>query len=173
MPARDAVRELTAQGLLVQNNRTVRVGPLRARDIIEMHEIDALMHGLAAQQAADRATASDAAILRDFNDRLRDAFDTGNPALATELNWRFHRTINAAGASPRLFAMLRMTNTPREYVDETLARNEEILAEHGAIVDAIAANDALGARDAAYRHIRSAADDIIVHLRKLQILDED
>lgn len=172
MPARDAIRELLAQGVLTQDGRVVRVAPLTVEDIDEIYELDGFLHGIAARRAARVATPELVADLRTLCAQLEDALTTQDSDRATTLNWEFHRRVNHAGASARLRSLLRMMNTPRGYISEVLHHSETVIKQHALIVDCIERGDAEGAERAASEHIRAAAQDVIAHLKTLHVIED-
>jgi DNA-binding GntR family transcriptional regulator len=173
MPARDAIRQLLAQGVLTQDGRVVRVAPLTVDDIDEIYELDGVLHGIAARRAARMRTPELVADLRALCAQLDDALQAQDADQATSLNWEFHRRVNHAGASARLRSLLRMMNTPRGYISEVLHHSDTVIKEHALIVDCIERGDAAGAERAASDHIRAAAHDVIEHLKMLHVIEDD
>lgn len=171
MPARDALRQLTEQGLLHQQGRVVRVTALTIADIEEFFDLDGALHGIAARRAAHVCTPELAAALRQTCDDLEKALNDEDADRATALNWEFHRQINNAGASLRLRSWLRFMNTPREYISEVLHHKETIIVEHEKILECVVAGDAEGAARAAADHVRAAAGDLIEHLKALHVIE--
>src|SRR2546429_9839412 len=67
MPVREALRRLTAEGLLVMPpNRGAIVRELSESEVIEVFEMRAVLEGLAAAMAARRCTQADVDDLQDL-----------------------------------------------------------------------------------------------------------
>jgi DNA-binding GntR family transcriptional regulator len=171
MPARDALRQLLAEGLLRQDGRLVRVAVLTETDVRQMFEIDAFLHGLAAQGAANNDRPEFRRKLGELEKQVTDRLCSGDLAGAAETNWEFHRLINHHGASQHLRSVLRFISTPREHISEAVADWETIQQQHSEIVKAILAGDGAAARTAAYYHVVASVDDRIRHLRSLEIIE--
>jgi DNA-binding GntR family transcriptional regulator len=170
MPARDALRQLLTEGFLRQDGRIVRVAVMTEADIREMVELDAFMHGLAAQGAAHCDSDDFRAELKRLEHEVDGKLSSGDMAGASELNWQFHRHINHFGASQHLRSVLRFISTPREHIAEAGPDAKGITREHASIVKAIVTGDGTAAREAAYAHVVASIEDRIRHLRSLGIL---
>jgi GntR family transcriptional regulator, rspAB operon transcriptional repressor len=163
-PVRAALARLQQEGLVETTRSTrsgrVRVAPLTAADMRELFLMVGALDGVAARLAAELPEARRQAVVRDaeeINARLRvlSATDASDIRAAQDLDVRFHRCYEQAGAGPRLLAKLAALHARRErYVrvyTEALVHTHSVresLGEHGAIVEAIARGDA----DAAERH---------------------
>ncbi len=170
MPARDAMRQLLAEGFLRQDGRVVRVASLSEADVREMIEIDAVLHGLAARGAAANSDPGFHAELADLERAFRADVIAGDLAAAASSNWQLHRLINRNGASQHLRSVLRFISTPREHLAEATGDLEQLVVEHSAIVKAILEGRAADAQAAAYAHVMRSIDDRVNHLRSIDAI---
>lgn len=157
-PVREAFRKLELEGLVSQTGRrTLVVTQVSAQDMREVFEIRAALEGLAAGMAAEHATQRHLTRFRSIIGEMERCVEAGDLKGFGRLNDRFNETLYEAAGSARLSQMLESL---REYVSrlalagyDVPGRPREALAEHAAIVAAIEARDADGARQAAGRHI--------------------
>ncbi len=140
MPVRDALRQLTHEGLLQQQGHQRVVVPLGGEDLEEVNTLVAVLHGWAAGRAA--AMASDAE-LADL-DRIYEAeLETDDPYTFGRLAMELHRRINYLAHSPRLIRTLVafQQTAPRTmpfYVPDQMTASRH---QHGEIIEAIRARD--------------------------------
>jgi DNA-binding GntR family transcriptional regulator len=105
MPARDAVKMLLAEGLVVQEgSKTIVVAPANREDFAEIMELRALLEPRALALSIPRMTAEDLAAVRAV---MALSGTTDNPRQMAENHWRFHRVLYRRAARPRLLAMIR------------------------------------------------------------------
>ena len=179
-PVREALRKLQATGLVeVQPRRGALVRGVSTRDIREAYEVRAELEGLAAELAAAR--------IRDRElQRLRDAQALFRQSVASLLAWRdrrpaddlppdayaewnrgndlFHLAIQSVAGNARLSAMLADLHRsfPRDLTWLVLGENARLLdenvAQHEAILDAIARHDSKAARRRMVEHVRRAGE---------------
>jgi GntR family transcriptional repressor for pyruvate dehydrogenase complex len=127
----------------------------------DLLELRALIEADCAALAAERHTAADLERLRAASDAMRDAVAKGGLGLAEDI--RFHDVLAEAAHNPALrrFAAfvgrhareaMQLARLSRLREQNRLA---EIEAEHGAIIAAVAARDAVAARAAVQHHIAS------------------
>ncbi len=111
-PVREAVMQLVRErALLLQSNRALTVPRLSTAQYLELRRIRLELEGLAAEEAAERATAEDIATLETLHAALlaaeAGAEDMAVAAEAVRLNWHFHSRIYRAAAMPELFGMIQ------------------------------------------------------------------
>ena len=108
---RTALQELAAQGLVeFQHNRGARVREVSLDEAIEITEVRILLEGLLAARAAERATRSEAAMLRAIIKDMHAAVGKSELLSYSELNARLHaaiRDIAAHETAARLLRQLR------------------------------------------------------------------
>jgi DNA-binding GntR family transcriptional regulator len=104
MPARDAVKILLTEGLLVQEgSKTIAVAPASIEDFREIMDLRLLMETQALALSIPRLTAAQ---LREAHDALALSGTTEDPRQMAENHWRFHRALYQAAQSSRLLTLI-------------------------------------------------------------------
>jgi DNA-binding GntR family transcriptional regulator len=160
---RVALARLEHEGLVEhERHRGARVRLVEMSEAVEILEARAVLEGLAVRQAAQRATASDVAELREIlqgMSRLREADDL---LAVSEENGRLHSRLLQIGGhatANRLIATLKSQMVRFQYRTILLpGRSELSLSEHQAIIDAVAAGDADRAESAMRTHLSHVAE---------------
>lgn len=159
-PLREALRVLERDGLVQSEpGRGVRVVEADPALLVEAYGLREVVDGAAARLAAGRATPADVARLRAHLAVQRDAVDPWDAAAYTLTNVEFHTTLMELSGNRFILAelpLVRMTSqvfTPVMLVPQE--RGRAAVADHAAIVDAIAAGDADEAERRARAHIHA------------------
>lgn len=164
-PLRTALLRLQQEGLLTAagspGSGRLAVSALTGDDMRELFLMVGALDGVAARLAAGLGPARREAVANEahtLNERLKLLSATTELADirgAQDLDLRFHRCYESAGAGPRLLAKLRALHAQREryvrvYTEALIHAHgvQDSLDEHCAIVEAIRRGDA----DAAERH---------------------
>jgi DNA-binding GntR family transcriptional regulator len=164
MPVRKALLRLAAEGLIeVSPRRSFRVVQTTPDDIRDVYWIQARIAGQLAHRAAGVVEGDGLAELAKAHDAFSEACAIGRPADLEAANWRFHRLVNRAAASPKLLLTLR---TALRFIPDDfycLVPDWAPVSERGhrRILDALAARDPDEARAAAEHHVREAAELLI------------
>jgi DNA-binding GntR family transcriptional regulator len=169
-PVREAVLRLEARDILEKRPRAgAAVARLDTAGLIELIELHSELEGAAAYHAARRGTGAQVAALVDAAKAYDAAIAAGEPAY--DLNLAFHLAVFAGANNPTLSAMLDITGVrliAYFRAQESLRTGQgRAVAEHAAIVAAIEAGDADGARTAMRRHAEIASDtllDVLAHM---------
>jgi DNA-binding GntR family transcriptional regulator len=174
-PVREALRRLEAEGLVVsERNRGSVVRPVTARDVEDLYDLRVRLESLAAERAAERATAADLAALT----QAVEDFDAAVPGAAggdldgvrrlAAANKRFHDGVLAAAGNHRLSRVLAGT-VDLPLVFQALRRfgrpeHERSALFHRLVLEAIAA----GAGDRAGRlmteHVLQGRDALLAEM---------
>ena len=100
IPVREALKELTAEGLVETiphiGSRVVGISVQNIKDMLEMREY---LEPLAAKLAAQNATKEDVEHLQDVYTRAEAIADTGDMKAYSVANREFHRVINHAAGN--------------------------------------------------------------------------
>lgn len=141
MPVRDALQQLTHEGLLEQLAQQRVVVSLGIDDLEEAYALIAVLHAWAAGRAAVQASDEELAGLEDLCERV---VDTSDPYQFGQLAMQFHRKINLLSHSPRLIRTLSgfQQTVPRAMpfnIPDEMAPSK---ARYVEIVEAIRARDA-------------------------------
>lgn len=160
-PLREALRLLLAEDLIDQlPTGGMVVRPLAASDIEELYSVRAALEGLMTGEAARRLTDDDVAVLRGLVER--NARMVGDAEDAMRAGHDLHLRIAEVaghGWARRLHAQVDgHMSRYRPFTNESQDRRTAALAEHRAIVEALVARDADGARRLAESHVLAARD---------------
>ena len=124
----------------------------------ELYAVRAQLEGLAAQLAAQHAAPEEIKILQDLVEM--DQALVGDPAGLARANRRFHRQIHLASHNRYLIRQLESVHRTMALLTTTSlaaeGRGVDALAEHAAIVEAIANRDKAAADKALRDHISKA-----------------
>jgi len=160
-PAREAVLELVAKGLLVhESHRGMRVAGLDAARVRHVYSVRALLESEAARLSAGVAT--DAAI-----DRARRAVQSMKAALAgndlkklSAADGRFHQALGEDADNPVLLTLIEQMREqfPRYMLWRSPGRVTQSIREHAKILERFALRDGPGTAKAVRQHILNGLD---------------
>ena len=157
-PVREALQRLETQSVLVRDGRSMVVASLDHDQLGELYAVRAQLEGLAAQLAAQHAAPEEIKILQDLVEM--DQALVGDPAGLARANRRFHRQIHLASHNRYLIRQLESVHRTMALLTTTSlaaeGRGVDALAEHAAIVEAIANRDKAAADKALRDHISKA-----------------
>jgi DNA-binding GntR family transcriptional regulator len=157
-PIREALQRLETQSLLSRDGRSLIVASLDHNQLSELYAVRAELEGLAARLAARHASKEEVSLLREMVEEDRALVD--DPAALSRANRRFHKQIHLASHNRYLVQQLEMVHRTMALMATTSlaaeGRGVDALAEHDAIVSAIAAGDEQRAGDALKQHISKA-----------------
>jgi len=158
-PVREALQRLETQSLLTRDGRSLIVASLDHNQLSELYVVRTELEGLAARLAARHASDEEIRVLRGMvTDDLK--LLGGDPRALSRANKRFHRQIHLASHNRFLIQQLDLVHRSMALMATTSfaaeGRDEVALAEHSAIVEAIAAHDGEAAFAALRGHISKA-----------------
>jgi len=169
MPVRDALRQLSAEGLVtIYPRRGVSVTSLAAVDVLDLFEMRSELEGLAVRRALPSIQQGDIEQLEKMADDM-EAVEK-QPMVWLPRHDAFHDYLCTKAGSPRLVAQIRnfrQSVEPYIRLFLTLYDAEMPGAEHRGLIDAIKLGDAPAAEGAMREHITSAAAAILKFLRKV------
>ena len=172
MPVREALRTLSAEGLvLLRPNRGAIVAPIDAdemREIVEMREAaEVLAIRLAIPHLSNAQIDAAARIHRQIGHKQIGASDERTFG---QLNKAFHMTLYEPSARPRLLAHISaLLDVAERYLQFALVRLDYVgtsAEEHRAILDACYARDGNAAARLISDHIVHAGKALEAYLRK-------
>lgn len=163
-PIREAVVVLGQEGLLTLNqNRGASVAEITPDDIADHYELFGAVSGRAAALAAGLLTGDEIDELTAIHRR----FESGEPALMSEANHEFHRLINCrAPRRTRWLLALLERSVPADYYVFSAGLYADAVADHAAILAAIADRNAEAARRAMEHHLRQGGAAATEALRR-------
>ena len=179
MPVREALKQLASEGLVEHvPYRGARVVQFSADDVEDLYACRAFIEGMAARFAAVNITAGELDELATLVPEMAACETPRHLAEYRELNRRFHGVIFTASRRSYLvrtlaqlwaaFPTMLWSNVPRVATDSVPSRDEPDVAEHSAIVAALAAHDPDAAERAVRDHIRLAGEALQAAMRDQQ-----
>ena len=157
-PIREALQRLETQSLLTRDGRSLIVASLDHTQMAELYVVRGELEGLAARLAARHATPEEIRVLSDMVQADRKLL--GVPSALSRANKRFHKQIHLASHNRFLVQQLDLVHRSMALLATTSlaaeGRGDDALAEHDAIVEAIAAGNGDAADKALREHISKA-----------------
>jgi DNA-binding GntR family transcriptional regulator len=157
-PVREALQRLETQSLLARDGRSLMVASLDHNQMAELYVVRAELEGLAARLAAKHATIEEVRVLREMVQADRALVH--EPRALSRANKRFHHQIHLASHNRFLIRQLDLVHRSMALLATTSleaeGRGDATIAEHHAIVEAIAAGDGAAADQALRAHISRA-----------------
>lgn len=159
---RVALVRLEQDGAVVRpRNRGARVRSVSAAEAVEILEVRAVLDGLAARYAAGKVTDADIEELRRLAEEMASAHEDGDVVAMAAANGRIHElivTLSGQATLQRLSASLNSHMVRFQFSTVMIpGRLDVSLAEHRAIVAAIAARDPDAAEQAMRAHSENVA----------------
>lgn len=154
LPVREALITLDGEGLVrMIARRGAFVAPLTREDVLDHYHLFGIVAGVAAERAAEQIATERLADLALLVEEMETAHDRTRHE---ELNEAFHRTINQAGQSRRLAAVLKLlaTSLPSGFFDAHLEWSRTANDDHRRILAALERRDPEAARHEVSEHLR-------------------
>lgn len=165
-PVREALIELEQDGLVNISPRAgVKVASVSARELLDNFSMFAVLSGVAAEWASERMTPQRLQRIKDLNARVEDAVIRHSDDVVLA-NWLFHREINLAAQSQRLWSLLRRTSqiVPARFLQLIPDQAAITTHDHRELLDALEAGDGKRAREIAEQHVASAGELLATRL---------
>lgn len=160
-PVREALRELSARGLVVHElHRGFRVADLRTDTLDEIVQIRALLEPYATELATELVSEEELAELEAINALIGD--DRTSQDELKILNRKFHFLIYEASASRHLNALINLTWSAYPWMNLLLPRQRvpTAVAQHTAILKAVRDGDGERASALMRDHILSGLVEV-------------
>jgi DNA-binding GntR family transcriptional regulator len=160
---RAALVELDAEGLVQREaNRGAAVRRISVAEAVEITQARAVLEGLIARLAAERATEGERDELRDLLAEMTEAVEQEDKLTYSKLNRELHgalRRIARHRVADDLVANLRNRAAHHQFRLALMpGRAAESLIQHRAIVEAVTAGDAPAAEAAMHVHLASVTE---------------
>ena len=158
-PVREAFRALEQAGLVhTEKNRGVFVRVVSLAEADEIYAVRGVLEEAACRMLAPRIDAAQLAVLRSHVDAMRDAFDAQDHDAYARGNVAFHDAIVALAGNGKLYETYRrlvgelslFRRAALAARDDSMRRS---LAEHRAILTALASRDATHAAALMHAHV--------------------
>ena len=165
---RTALAQLENEGIVQrERNRGARVRPISLEEAVEITETRAVVEGLCAAKAAERATDADRARLRELGDRMRTAVENGDIPTYSHTNQLVHRAVREISAHQTAGLMLDRLRTQSVRYHFSVAllpgRPAVGLKEHLDLIEAVCSGDP----DLAEQTMRAHLLSVVGALREL------
>jgi phosphonate utilization transcriptional regulator len=157
-PIREAFRMLEEAGLVRQEkNRGVFVRDIPLEEAVEIYDLRAVMDELVGRRLAEQITPQQLRQARAALEQMERAARDGDADVYHLLNLRFHDALVEATGNRKMTAIYRkLVKELALFRRRNLAGHEALaqsVAEHRAIVRAVAAGDSAAAGHAMFRHV--------------------
>jgi DNA-binding GntR family transcriptional regulator len=174
-PIREAVRMLTADGLVVaERHRGAMVRKLDRDDVLDLYELRGRLEGYACERAATRITLDQLMLIDkgidDFNTAVRDRnlSELDRTRRVSAANGDIHGTIILASGHERLAHILSITVDAPAVFAALRGFNEAQLSQsnlfHQLIRDAIARGEPMRAGQLMHEHILQGRDEVLAQI---------
>ena len=171
-PIREAVKRLVGQGLLEITPRGLRIFRPTAEDVAEVYFLRAAIEGAVVRAAASRIQPQALDALRTLQAEGEQAAKAGDVPRLVALNGRFHSIIAGACGSGRaheaLLALEPLVATYRRLSLLSGDHQKSSVAEHGRLVELLAARDGAGAEALMREHIAAAGRRVTEAVRQME-----
>jgi DNA-binding GntR family transcriptional regulator len=162
---RTALVRLEQDGLVShERHRGAKVRLITEREAVEIVEARAALESLAVRSAALNATKDDVAELRGLLREMRSLLKAGDLLRVSEVNARLHRRLLEISRNQTAIRLTSTLNSQlvRFQFRTILApgRGPQSLAEHTAVVDAVAAHDPDAAERAMRTHLLHVVETV-------------
>lgn len=160
-PVREALLGLVNSNLAIRDaHGSLRVGAVTAEQILEVYAVRQVLEGFAAALCARASSPPVIARLKRLNNAFSEAVAQRDVARLPAANLRFHRAIAEASENTVLELFVQqLHNWVARIPSTTLTRGNratEAIAEHEAIIEAIARHESVEAERLARDHMRIA-----------------
>jgi len=159
---REALRKLEAEGLVAHSGSRLIVRAFSEQDLTELFFVREALEGMAARLAAENATPSEIAEIRELLEDMETVRQRGDLGSLRRLTGEFHQLVCRASHNNRLLQSLKaLLDSVRQIQTSTLygaGRAAEALQEHRDLLAAIAARDGESAERLAREHRRKTLE---------------
>jgi DNA-binding GntR family transcriptional regulator len=144
------------------------------QDIEDVLALQADIAGELAARASRRASDEQLAELGQLQAQLRVAAAQARLPELEQLEFSFHRLINRVTESRKLARFLHTATryTPHRFYAADPAWRANMVSDHQALLDALAARDPQAARAAMARHFTDGAERLLKHLDDIGMWDK-
>ena len=170
-PVREAIRKLEQEGYVIMiPRRGTYVSDVSVKDVKEIFEIRSALESLAISLATMRIEPDELEKLQTLLEEIGGHIENNDIDKIVATDIEFHGLLYQVSRNERLVAII--SNLKEQLARfRTLSmsypgRLQETLAEHRAMVEAIAAGDVDLAREAAERHMEQAEETLLKAMRK-------
>lgn len=177
-PVREAIRQLAAEGLIIQLKRGISVRNFTQEDIRQIYNLRALLEGYATSEAAVNRTDNDINQMEETNITYEKAIERNHEDNISSINeivqsnHQFHETILAASNNDHLkFHLSKVVVVPlifRSFYWYNKRQLQRSLDFHKTILLAIKNREFERAKIAMHEHIFEGRDHVLKHLNEIK-----
>ena len=170
-PIREALGKLERENLVVRSGRSMAVRTFTPDEVREVYDLRAHLESYAARRAAERITDHQIGELRAVQQQIAVAVasehhdEVERRREPARLNQHFHLlVVRAARSAPLERSVDSVGQTPliyKAYLWYGPEEKQRSAAEHGELIELLAARDADGAEEAWRRHIELGRDVLV------------
>lgn len=169
-PLREAFRVLATEGLIsLLPNRGAQVVTLSSEDVRDTFDVMGALEGLSGELACRHVTDADVAALRTMHDEMVSHHARGDLPNYYRINRIIHERINAIAGNPTLTRTYRALNDRlhalrfrSNYIKD---KWDHAVAEHGEMLEALAARDGERLRRILVGHLAHKRDAVLEEMR--------
>ena len=169
-PLREAFRVLATEGLIaLPPNRGAQVVKLSPEDVCDTFDVMGALEGLSGELACKRVTDADIAALRTMHEEMVAHHARGDLPNYYRINRVIHERINAIAGNPTLTRTYRALNDRlhalrfrSNYIKEKWDR---AVADHGEMLEALAARDGERLRRILVNHLAHKRDAVLEEMK--------
>lgn len=165
-PVREAMIELEQDGLVrIAPRAGIKVASVSPQELLDNFSLFATLSGVAAEWASQRMTPERLQRIEAFNERVETAVRE-RPDDLVLANWLFHREINLAAQSERLWSLLRRTSrvVPARFLELVPDQAAITAHDHRGLLTALKQGDGQRARELAEAHVSRAGELLAARL---------
>ena len=165
-PLREALKVLASEGLVeLKPRRGCYVTEISRQDLDDIFPLMAMLEGRCAAEAANRASPTDIAALRENHERLESAARDGRIDAFFEANQEFHKKIQELSGNRWLLSVIqdlrKVLKLSRLHSLSLEGRLQQSLDEHRQIMAALAARNAAEAERLMHDHLQSGREALV------------
>jgi DNA-binding GntR family transcriptional regulator len=171
-PVREALLTLRGEDMVeLEPRRGYVVTPLSRQDIADLFRLQGDIAGELAARAATKITPAELDELGQLQGELTEAVAAGRVHDVEEFEFDFHRIINRAANARKLSWFLHTATryTPVRFYSSDEGWRSTMLADHRALLDALAAQDLDAVRSRMAHHFTDGAERLTRHLDALGV----
>jgi len=160
-PVREALKQLEVEGLLVYSpHKGVRVANFSLQEASEIYRIRGALEALAIRLVTTNLDHASLEKLAELVESMQVFAQRDKLAKLRQANREFHRIINQAAGSQRLYQMLDSLHQqfPWGHLGVVPGRPVQAVKEHQAILEALQSRDAQLAAELMQQHLENAAN---------------
>jgi DNA-binding GntR family transcriptional regulator len=157
-PVREALKLLEAEGYVVgTSHRGAVVAPFQIDEVDELYDLRLMLEPRLARDAARRMTPAGVKELIAINDTMCEAFRKSDWPAMRSANYRFHFRLYEMADEPQTLHFVRVlwAKYPFDLLSVMPNRTADVVAEHAALIDALAEGDAKTVARRLQAHIES------------------